>query len=101
MLERRGDADLLEKPLRADGRRELLTQHLDRDPATMPQVSREVHSSHATASDLALDLIAPRECGREPPDERRRRDSTGQYLSGWSTEEVADTIVHGEQRRDF
>jgi hypothetical protein len=97
MLKRRGDADLLEKPLRADGCRELLTQHLDRDPAAMPQVPREVHSGHAAASDLALDLIALRKCGRESPGERWRRGYAGQHLGGWSIEEVTDTIMHGEQ----
>ena len=53
--------------LRADRCRELLTQHLDRDPAPMTQVPREVHRRHAAAADLALDLIAPRERGRESP----------------------------------
>ena len=49
VLQRRGDADLLEEPLGADGGGELLAQHLDRDAAVVPQVAREVHGGHAAA----------------------------------------------------
>ncbi len=97
VLERRGDPDLLEEPLCPDGCRELLTEHLYRDPAVMPQVSREVHSGHATASNLALELVAPRQCGRKPPGERCWSVAGGQLLGGWPVEEVAGAIVRSEQ----
>ena len=58
MLEVRGDLDLREESLDAEDSAELGIQDLDRDESLMAHVSREIHGSHPTAADLALDAVA-------------------------------------------
>ena len=90
MLQRRGDADLLEEPLGADGGGELLAQHLDRDVAIVPHVAREVHGGHAAAPELALDLVAARE---------RRRESLGERRSAPDARALRRRAARGSRRR--
>ncbi len=98
VLQRRRDTDLLEEPLRADGRRELLAQHLDRDAAVVLHVACEVHGGHAAAAELALDLVAAFERLRESLGERRLRVGWLECFGGRSLEEVvAGAVVRGEQ----
>ena len=65
MLEPGGELDLAQEPLGAQRRGELGVQHLERDGAVVPQVVREVDRGHAAAAELALELVAVRECCRE------------------------------------
>ena len=92
MLQRRGDADLREEPLGADGRGDLVAQHLDRDAAVVPQVAREIHGGHAAARDLALDRRSgPRARARAA---RRAGGASrhAEHLGGGSLEEVVAGI---------
>jgi hypothetical protein len=58
MLQVGGDLDLGEKPFAADYRAELGVEDLDRDPAMMFCVARQVDRCHSTSADLALDDVA-------------------------------------------
>ena len=57
VLQLRGDADLAEEPLRADGGGDLGIEHLDRDRALVAPVVREVDECHAPAADLPIDDV--------------------------------------------
>jgi hypothetical protein len=61
MLEIRRDANLREEPIGTELRAELRVEHLERDPAVVAQVAREIHSRHPARADFALDLVAARE----------------------------------------
>ncbi len=58
VLQFRGEPDLLEKALRAEGSTQLRPQHLDRHFAIMFQVLREIHRGHAALAELPLDQVA-------------------------------------------
>jgi hypothetical protein len=73
------DGDLPAETFRADRGGEVARQHLDRDPAPMLPVLREIHGPHATPPELALDGVAAGQggrklsegiCRRAPSDER-------------------------------
>src|SRR6266542_5434637 len=57
MLEPGGEADLPQEPLRSEGRRQLLAEHLERHRLAVLEVAGEVDHSHAAAAELALDMI--------------------------------------------
>ena len=57
--------DFRQESLRADHCRELLAQHFDRDLAMVADVGGKVDGRHAAGADLALDLIASRDGGRQ------------------------------------
>ena len=61
MLELRGDLDLPLKARGADGRGEIVAEHLDRDLAAVPHIVREVDGGHAAGSELALQHVLPGE----------------------------------------
>ena len=65
MVQLRGDLDLAQEPLRAQGRGDLLAQHLDGDGAVMAPVTGEKHDSHPSAPELALERVAVRQGGPE------------------------------------
>jgi len=65
MLEVRGELDLAEEPLRAEGRRQLGPQHLDGDPPPVLGILGEVDRRHPTATELALNRVAAGEGGLE------------------------------------
>ncbi len=58
MLESRRKPDLALEALRAEHRRDLGVQDLERHRAVMPKVAREKYRGHAAATELALDRIA-------------------------------------------
>ena len=58
MAEPGSDLDLAQKALVTEGRGQLGPQHLEGDPAVVPDVVREVHRRHAPGADLALDRVA-------------------------------------------
>ncbi len=66
MLEIGGYFDLLDEPLGADHRGEFGAQHLDGDLALVLQVLGEIHGRHAAFAEVAFDLVAVGEGGREP-----------------------------------
>ena len=82
MLQRRRDTDLLEEPLCSDSRCELVAQHLDRDPAVVPQVASNVHRGHPAAGELELDLVAVRQDIHESRVEQLRRRASLPDLGG-------------------
>ena len=57
MLKPGRNVNLARKPLAADDTREVSRQDLQRDSASVPQVSREVNDRHASAPKLTLDRI--------------------------------------------
>ncbi len=61
MLQVRRGLDLAEEPLGADHRRQLGPEHLDGDPALVPDVLGQEHGRHAARANLALEAIAIRE----------------------------------------
>ena len=65
MAELRGQPDLEEKPLRAKARRQFRVQHLEGDPAILPEILCQVHRSHSTAAELALERVAVGQGGLE------------------------------------
>ena len=65
VLQSRRHADLLEKPVGADHRRELGAEHLEGHLAVVPQVAGEVDRGHAPLADLALDGVPVGEGGRQ------------------------------------
>ncbi len=71
MLEVRRGLDLGQEALRPDDRRKLRAQHLQGDPAVMPDVMRQVDGGHAAGPDLALDRVPAGE-GRPKPADRFR-----------------------------
>ena len=58
MAEPRGDLDLAQEALAADGVGELGLEQLDRDLAAVAQIVGEVDGRHPAAADLALDPVA-------------------------------------------
>lgn len=58
VLELRGGRDLPEEAFRPQQCREFGAEHLDRDPAVMPEVRGEEDRRHATGADRAVDLVA-------------------------------------------
>ena len=52
------DLDLAEKPLGAERRRDLTAEHLDRDGAAVFPVPSEIDGRHASAAQLALEVVA-------------------------------------------
>ncbi len=65
MLEIGGGRDLLHETLGPKDGREFGAQHLDRDLALVLQVLSEVHGRHAAFAQVAFDLVAVSEGGRE------------------------------------
>ena len=68
VLESSRDLDLGEEALDAEDRAQLRLQQLERNPAVMPDVAREVHGRHPAGANLALDLVAAREGGGQQRD---------------------------------
>jgi len=64
----RGDPDLAEEPLRAQGGGELRPEDLDRHLAVVPLVAREVDRRHAALPELTLDVITAGQGGSDPVD---------------------------------
>ena len=66
MLEPGREPDLALEPLRAERRRELGMQDLERDQAVVLEVAREVDGGHPAAAELALEgvTVAKRVCER-------------------------------------
>ena len=60
-----GDPDFLQEPIAPDQGGEFRPQDLDRDLAIVLQVLGHEDGSHATLSQLPLDVVAVREGGRE------------------------------------
>ena len=58
MLELGGDVNLSEKTIRAERRRELRAEHLDRYVTLVLEVLREIDRRHAAVAELALDTVA-------------------------------------------
>ena len=65
MLQVRRGLDLGEEPLGADHGGQFRPQHLDGNPAVVPQVLREVDRCHAAGTQLPLDAVAVGKRGRE------------------------------------
>jgi hypothetical protein len=61
MLECGGDLDLAQEALGAERGGEVGPENLDGHLALVTHVEREVHGGHATAANLALDLVAAAE----------------------------------------
>ena len=55
VLEVRGGANLCEKPLRTDDRRQFGLEDLDRNVAAVPEVLGEVDRGHPTLAERPLD----------------------------------------------
>ena len=51
-------ADLGEKPLGGEGRRELAFEHFDGDRPVVLEIVGEIHTRHPALADLSLDAIA-------------------------------------------
>ena len=58
MLEPRCQADLTLETLGPHGRCQLGTQHLQRDPAVVPEIVGEIHRGHATLPQFALEPVS-------------------------------------------
>jgi hypothetical protein len=58
MLELRGEADLSEKTLGAEHRRELRMEDLQRHGTAVLQIARQVDPGHPAAPELALEQVA-------------------------------------------
>ena len=58
VLEAGGDLDLLHKALGAERMGQLLVQDLEGDSAIVPEIARQVDSSHAAPAELALEQVA-------------------------------------------
>jgi hypothetical protein len=58
VLEARGGADLAEKPLGAERRRELRVEDLERYEALVPEVAGEIDRCHTAAPELPLEQVA-------------------------------------------
>jgi len=65
VMETRGDPDLAEKAVRADGGGEVRAEDLDRNGAVVPPIVREIDGRHPTATKLALDMVP---LGQSRPD---------------------------------
>ena len=65
MLQPGGDLDLPQEPVGAEDGGEFGPQHLDRDPAPVPEVARGVDPRHAAPAHLPLDRVAAGEGGAE------------------------------------
>jgi hypothetical protein len=63
--EARGDLDLFQEPLDAQGGGEVGPQHLEGHLALVPSVEGEVHRRHAAAADDPANLVALGEGGRQ------------------------------------
>src|SRR5215204_6869587 len=61
MLEVRGDTNLREKAVDAEGGAELRVEELQGDGAAVAEVAREVHGRHTAAADLSLDDVPVRD----------------------------------------
>ena len=62
MLQVGGDLDFLEESLRAERRRELRLEHLERDLSVVSEVVSHIHGGHAALAELSLDAVAVGEC---------------------------------------
>jgi hypothetical protein len=58
VLQPRGGPDLAEKPLGAEGGRELRVKHLEGDGPIVLQIAGEIHGGHPSATEPALEQIA-------------------------------------------
>ena len=85
MLQVGGGLDLGQEPLRAEDRRELGPEHLERDLPVVPQVVREVDRGHAALPDLALEAVPVGERGRQV----RERLGHGPGSGVWGSADVA------------
>ena len=63
MLQLRRDLDLALEARGANGGREIVPEHLDRDLAAMLEVLGEVDRRHAAGAELALDNVLADEAG--------------------------------------
>ena len=59
MLQVGRDGDFAEEPLGAEGGGDLRAHHLDGNRAIMLEVTGQVHSGHASGTELALDRVPP------------------------------------------
>ena len=65
MLEMRGELDLAEEPVAAEGEGYFAAEDLDGDGAIEADVPREVDDRHSPFTELALDVVAS---GKSCPD---------------------------------
>ncbi len=93
-LELRGDVDLSQESLGADGLSQVGTQDLDGDCASVPDVAGEVDGGHAAVTQLALHGVPSLKCllqsgsdvaHRAPTYHAGRRIATGAAGSGSRT----------------
>jgi len=75
VLERRRDLDLLEETIRAQQGGQLRPKQLDRYPAVMLEVFRQVDRRHTALAHLTLDAVAVGEGGGQVVDTRHQCDS--------------------------
>jgi hypothetical protein len=59
MLQAGLGADLAEEALHAQRRAQLRVEHLEGDPAPMPEVLRQIHDRRRAPADLPLDQVPP------------------------------------------
>jgi hypothetical protein len=58
MIQRCGELDLAQEPLRPEPRCDIRPQHLDGDRAVVLEVAGQVHRGHASATELTLDGVS-------------------------------------------
>ena len=57
-----GDLDFVEEALRAERRRELRLEHLERDLSAVLQIVSQVHRGHASLAEYSLDAVSVGQC---------------------------------------
>ncbi len=87
MIEPGRDPDLAQEPFGAEHGRQLRPQHLERDPAVVPQVLGQVDRCHAALAELPLDAVAIGEGGRQPFGDGTHRRSIVSLPAGGTLEE--------------
>ena len=75
MTDLRGQLDFAAEAFRTECHPEVRKQHLDGYLAIMPEIFREINSRHASASQLAHDLVPPFQGGPQPIETVRHRVS--------------------------
>ena len=62
MLQVGRDLDFVQKALRAERRRDLRLEHLERDLPVVPEIVSQVHRGHAALAECSLDMVAVGQC---------------------------------------
>ena len=57
MIESRGELDLSQETIRAEGRGEIRMKNLQSDDAIVLAILREIDSGHSTSPELAVDRV--------------------------------------------